>query len=361
MLKDDQTLYNYTLPPELIAHEPRNPRDRSRLFVYDTQKDVTVLTTFASLLQFVPESSLFVFNETQVAPARITLNKKRGGKVSCLFLINEYTPKSQEVRVMVDRRVSEGDLLVYEEAPICSVVSHVEAGVFKVRLQIERSQLLDLLEKFGEMPLPPYLQAETTSPRDQRQVYQSVFADFSKSSSLIQERSVAAPTASLHFTPQLLEELAQRGHDRTFVRLEIGLGTFAPLRETQLVSQELHPEVFRVSERTHQTLKDAKRRAQWVIAVGTTVVRTVESLEMPKTRMLGDSLYETRVFITPGHKFKYVDALITNFHLPNSSLMMLVESFLQYKQARRRLVDLYEEAIAAKFRFYSYGDAMLIV
>lgn len=339
---NDDLRYSYSLPSELIAKEPVKKRDEAKLFVYDSKTGEITHSVFSNIGSFLPKKYSLVLNETVVAPARMTVHKKTGGKIIALFLVNEKTQDENVIRIMVDRNVKVGDEII----GIGTIIAHSEKSIFVLKLKISRKELLEMLRKKGAMPIPLYLRDTKLQKDELLDRYQTVFAH--ENSSLF--RSVAAPTASLHFTPQLLKSLQQRGAIIAPVTLHVGLGTFAPVTDEQISSGTLHHEWYSIPELTIKQLNNKP-----IVAVGTTVVRTLESYA--KT---GQETGTTDIFIRPPYEFQYVDNLITNFHLPNSSLMMLVEAFLQYKKTKHHLKDLYEVAIAQKYRFYSFGDAMLI-
>lgn len=356
--------YTYDLPHELLATEPVTPRDHSRLFIYNTSTDQITFDHFYNLHKYLSPNSLMVLNETTVAPSRITLYKATGGKVVCLFLLNERMDKSGEVRIMVDRRVQEGvvlfDLADGEREPVVTIIQHSSASIFIGKLTISKGKLLLLLDREGDMPIPLYLRKTVLGKDELKEKYQTTFAK--RSDDLV---SVAAPTASLHFTPKVFRNLDTKNIQRAHVRLEVGLGTFAPLSLDQVRSGTLHTEWYLVPEDTRKKVKEARTLGKKIVAVGTTAVRTLESYALSQSSVgthRKDSEYlATNIFIRPGHVFHHIDNLITNFHLPDSSLMMLVEALLQSKDAKRPLIELYRIAVLEKFRFYSFGDAMLII
>lgn len=339
--------YAYNLPVGLIAKEPKEPRDESRLFVYDTQTDGIVFDNFYNLDKYLPPLSFLVLNETKVLPSRITMRKKTGGKVKVLFLVNEHTGSINTLRVFVDRKVNPGDELFFSTGESVRIIEQKE-HLFKVSHAFTRARLFDLLKEGGTMPIPLYIK-NTPLREDQLRVkYQTVFAR--------KDGSSAAPTASLHFTREILTKLNDRDIDTLFLTLHVGMGTFAPVEEAQITQKKLHEEWYEMNPGMLQKINARKRENHALVAVGTTVVRTLESVALS-----GETSGNTDIFIYPPFEFAMTDHLITNFHLPSSSLMMLVEAFLQHKKAKRNLLQLYKIAIHKKFRFYSFGDAMLIL
>jgi len=347
-------LYEYFLPEKNLAKKPSSPRDFSKLFVYHTKSNQVFFDRFYHLDKYLPKNSFLVLNETKVVPGRVVLKKENGGKVVCLFLVNEMEEKDK-VKVIVDRKVNVGDKLFFKTKDFVEVIFQ-EKNVFLVKFDFSKEKLFLLLENEGVMPLPLYLKQTPLSNKKLKQKYQTVFSKKGK-----ELASVAAPTASLHFTNRLFKKLDQKGIKSYFVNLYIGMGTFAPISEENLKTRKLHQEYYQVKSQVWQKILNARKEGKHLVAVGTTVVRTLESFARLKIRDWRKKLHKTELFIFPPFKFQMVDILITNFHLPRSSLMMLVEAFLQYKKAKKHLVELYDLAIKNDFRFYSFGDSMLIV
>lgn len=345
--------YSYFLPGELIAARPAAPRDSARLFVYDTARDEIAFDTFAHLGDHLPPRALLVFNNTKVVPARAELRKETGGKAEALFLVNEWDRRGP-VPALMDRKIAVGATLSFgADARAFFTVARQEENIFFLQPHFPAAKLFSLLEKKGVTPIPKYIKGIPLGERALRTRYQSVFGT--------RPASVAAPTASLHFTDRLLRRLAVRGFTRTFVTLHVGLGTFAPVSAGDLANGTLHRESFMIPSAARALIRARKREAAPVVAVGTTVARTLESqaakILAPGTGTIGG---DTRIFIRPPHRFGIADAMITNFHLPGTSLMMLVQAFLEDKGARRTIAELYGVAIRERFRFYSFGDGMLI-
>lgn len=345
--------YSYNLPEALIAKQPANPRDASRLFVYDTAADEIALDRFTNLDRHLPDCALLVMNDTRVVPARAVLVKEdTGGRVEVLFLVNEWDG-SGPVPAIADRRIRIGTpLRLGKDMRFVAVSQH--ENLFYLLPQFPARTLYAALERHGITPIPKYIKGVDMTETELRRKYQTVFA--------ARSGSVAAPTASLHFTDRLFRKLETCGVRRAFITLDVGLGTFAPLREENLSTNTLHTELLRVPAASAREIREAKRGDAPVVAVGTTVMRTLESeaANIMDARRRGDITDATQIFIRPPHRFMIADAMITNFHLPGTSLMMLVQAFLSHKQAARTLVDLYAIAIREKFRFYSFGDSMLI-
>jgi S-adenosylmethionine:tRNA ribosyltransferase-isomerase len=353
---NDFEKYRFILPEDLIAKEPVEPRDSCRLFVFDTASNKINIDYFNNLDEHLPGNSLLVLNDTKVVPARIVLQKEHnGGKVEVLFLVNEWKDENQPINILVDRKITVSDILYFGGTKDFKfeVVSQ-QQNIFSVRPLFAPKDVWSLLDKYGVMPVPKYIKGGALNESSLRENYQTIFATA--------HSSVAAPTASLHFTENTLKKLEKKGIDKTFVTLRIGMGTFAPLSSENILQNKLHSELYDISYETALRIKNCKDKKRSIIAVGTTVVRTLESVSnrLLEENLKNDIAGETNIFIHAPFDFKVADILITNFHLPNSSLMMLVEAFLQSKSSERSLRELYEFAIKEKFRFYSFGDAMLI-
>jgi S-adenosylmethionine:tRNA ribosyltransferase-isomerase len=342
--------YHFNLPPDLIATIPASPRDSARLFVYNTQTDEVIFDVFANLDDHLPEQSLMVLNDTKVVPARLLLKKASGGKVEILLLVNEPA-EAGLVKGLSDRKIKAGDQLYFDETEYLEVVRQDEK-IFFFRPSFSLDRLPEFLDKFGTTPIPKYIKGLTLREAALRERYQTVFAK--------NPFSIAAPTASLHFTDRVFDKLADKQIDRAFVTLQVGLGTFAPVTDENMARGKLHREWCRVDEGNAKKIHEAKAAGRKIIAVGTTATRTLES--MPELVHSGAAMEKsTDLFIRPPYEFRLADILITNFHLPESSLMMLVDAFLQAKAANKSVTELYQLAVAEKFRFYSFGDAMLIL
>jgi S-adenosylmethionine:tRNA ribosyltransferase-isomerase len=356
-------LYDYFLPEKNLAKTPAIPRDFSKLFVYDTKNNEIFFDRFYRLDKYLPQKSFLVLNETKVVPARVILKKENGGKVTCLFLVNEME-EEDKVKIIVDRKVNLGGKLFFKTKDFVEVISQ-EKNIFLVKFDFSKEKLFLLLENEGAMPIPLYLKNTSISNEKLKEKYQTVF--FKKEKQNL--ASVAAPTASLHFTNRVFKKLEQKGIKRYFVNLYVGMGTFAPVSEENLKTKKLHQEYYQIDKETWQKILEEKRKGKKLVAVGTTVVRALESMIKFKIQNANLKMkiqnskffYKTDLFIFPDYNFQMVDILITNFHLPKSSLMMLVEAFLQGKGAKKHLIDLYNIAIKNDFRFYSFGDAMLVI
>lgn len=336
--------YNYDLPKELIATQPIEPRDAARVLIYDTKTNTVHIDTFANIAQHMEPQSVIVMNTTKVVPARVIMQKETGGKIEVLFLVNEQTTDGT-LKVIVDRKIEPGAIISNDQYKF-DIVRQDEQFFF-LKPQFDITQLQTFFEKHGTTPTPKYLGKQTLPEQQLRERYQSLMAQT--------PASVAAPTASLHFTENVFESLKQKNITIAPVMLHVGMGTFAPLSEAMIAKGKLHTEWYEIPEQTINLIKKEKDLKHPIIAVGTTVVRTLESAAHNTTPQ-----GNTDIFIKPEFDFKIVDQLITNFHVPQSSLMCLVDAFLQYKGAQRSIIDLYQIAIDNNMRFFSFGDAMYI-
>ncbi len=335
--------YDYAFPEELIAQAPAAPRDSARLLVYDRAKDEVSFGRFADLAGYLPKNAVLVFNKTKVLPARLVLTKLTGGRVKVIYL----ETKGSLIKVMADRKLAIGSTLRLTPK-ISFIVSRQEERFYFLKPSFPLAGLFPVLEKYGITPIPPYIKHSPLKERDLRKKYQTVFAE--------SRGSVAAPTASLHFTERLLEKLKKSGVAVRFITLHVNLGTFAPLTEEQLESGTLHSEYYEISGKDADFLNVAKKSGRPIIAVGTTSVRALESAASVNGKIRAAAGF-TDMFIREGYAFKFVDGMITNFHVPKSSLLMLVASLI----GRKRLLALYALAIRKKCRLFSFGDGMLIL
>ncbi|WP_461829081.1 tRNA preQ1(34) S-adenosylmethionine ribosyltransferase-isomerase QueA [Aquifex sp.] len=329
--------FDYELPEELIAKYPAVPRHAARLMVLNRKDQSIKHDTFINLPNYLEEGDLLVFNDTKVLPARLYGKKPTGGKVE--VVLTDFIKPDEWKALVGGKKIKPG--LVIEIAPDfhIQILEHIEGGTFRVKLL--GKEPLKLLDKYGHIPIPPYLKREE-EPID-REYYQTIFAR--------EKGSVAAPTASLHFSEELMEKLKEKGIEFAFITLHVSYGTFKPVKVENIEEHRVDPEYVKIPPETVKKIKETKRKGKKVIAVGTTVVRTLET-----------SPYEpfegwTDLYIYPGYKFKVVDAMITNFHLPKSSLLILVAAFA----GKDFILRAYREAVEKRYRFYSYGDGMLIL
>lgn len=353
---EDMEGYTYELPAELIRKKGVEPRDNARLFVYDTKTDSVHHDFFYNLSTYLPAKSLMVLNETRVVPARLWLKKETGGKIEVFVLANEWGG-SGEIPLLVDRKCAVGQKLIFPNGDFFEIVRQNENRFFAMLRQTDPvmeplSGLYEMLDTYGETPVPHYLERDIQkNEAELRNRYQTVFAKTGA--------SVAAPTAALHFTDRVFVSLDAKEIELAKVTLDVGQGTFAPLRPEHFDKKRLHRERIEVSGDVVKRLNRAQAEGNSIIAVGTTALRTLESVAE------SDGFHEfsgsTDIFIFPPYEFQSADILVTNFHLPRTSLMLLVDAFLWHKHAERRILPLYEEAIRERYAFYSFGDSMLIL
>jgi S-adenosylmethionine:tRNA ribosyltransferase-isomerase len=355
------TAYDYTLPQERIAQSPVVPRDSARLLVVKRSPDLGH-GIFRDLPQWLQPGDLLVMNNTRVIPARLYGQKNSGLPVEVLLLepalrevltahsgmngANRDAANCWLALVKPGRRLKPGTQIHFGDGAVTAKVLETDAATKGRLLQFttpDQAPLTEWLERLGQVPLPPYITQSEASPEQ----YQTVYAD--------QPGAVAAPTAGLHFTPELLTALTQRGIGHTFVTLHVGVGTFRPVEAEDITQHQMHAEWVEVSPETVAQIEATKARGGRVIAVGTTAVRSLEGAAHGGT--LQPLRGKTNMFIYPGYTWRVVDGLITNFHLPKSSLLMLVSALI----GRERLLAVYQTAIAEAYRFYSFGDAMLIL
>jgi S-adenosylmethionine:tRNA ribosyltransferase-isomerase len=329
------TDFDYELPAELIAREPLRPRDTSRMLVLDRQTGAFIDSRFNKLAEFLRPDDVLVINDTRVMKARVYAVVERTNKEVEVFFANPIDKQTWEVLVKPGKRVRPGD-----RVPFGVFGELLEHGL-RV-LKVEDEDVESLLEREGHVPLPPYIERSDTD--SDLIEYQTMFA--------ANIGAVAAPTAGLHFTPEVCDAIRRKGIDVVSITLHVGVGTFMPVREEDPRRHYLKPERFTIAEDTARRLNIAKR----VIAVGTTTTRTLEYVARQHGRIEAGS-GETDLYILPGYEFQVVDGLLTNFHLPRSTLLMLVSAFA----SRDRVLRAYAHAVAEKYRFYSYGDCMLIL
>ncbi len=333
----------YDLPEELIAQTPLQQRDASRLLVLNRQTGAVEHRRFFDLASYLQPGDCLVMNDSRVLPARLIGQRPTGGMAE-LLLLRELGDDSWECLARPGRKLQQGQKIVFGDGALTATIIQVmEDGNRIVQFQYE-GIFLEQLERLGKMPLPPYIKAEL---QDQER-YQTVYSR--------NLGSAAAPTAGLHFTKELLEQIQAKGVSQAFVTLHVGLGTFRPVKAENITDHHMHSELCMMNRQTAQTLNDTRRRGGRIICVGTTSCRTLESLVNADGSFEAKSRW-TDIFIYPGYQFKAMDALITNFHLPESTLVMLVSAFA----GREHILNAYQEAVKQKYRFFSFGDAMLIL
>jgi len=343
--------YDFDLPQELIAQTPTERRDQSRLMVVDRTASTITHDVFANLCRYLPGHPLMVFNDTRVIPAKLPGVKKGTGKFVEIILIRETEPAVWEALVKGLAKMKPGAEFSLCEGAITAILQgrRENRAIFKL---IYRGKLRSILDASARMPLPPYIRRDIHNNAEllamDRQRYQTVYS--------AREGAIAAPTAGLHFTPKLMEAIASEKADLAFLTLHVGVGTFTPIRVQDVCDHKMHRENFIIQKKTWNQLVSAKTRGQKILAVGTTTTRVLESLSFDCTTEK-DVSGGTEIFIFPGGKFRTVDHLLTNFHLPKSTLFLLVCAFSGTDLMRKA----YREAIRNEYRFFSYGDAMLIL
>lgn len=334
--------YDYNFPEELIAQDPARPRDSAKLLIYDREQKTIIHDTYKNLWKYLPTDGVLVLNQTKVIPARLEVTKPTGGKARLLYIKHD----AKYLYVLSDRKLDSGSKLIIDKQNSFQVIKKTDQ-FYILKPSFPISKINSVLQKSGITPLPPYIKNSKLKGAKLLREYNTVFAK--------KLGSVAAPTASLHFTPALLKKIQAQGIKIYYVTLHVNLGTFAPLTEEQLKVGQLHSECYQIPAATAKALGKAKKLGQPIIAVGTTVTRTLESAVNSRGQLT--KLYgETRLFIQEHTKLKFVDQLITNFHVPKSSLLMLVSAFV----GRKQLLAIYQLAIKLKYRLFSFGDGMYI-
>ncbi len=333
--------FYYELPPDRIAQKPAEPRDSSRLLVFHKDSGQTEHRRFRDLVDYLKEGDVLVVNDSKVIPARLYGVKESTGIAIEIVLLRARGLDVWEALVRPGRRCRPGTVIVFGDGLLrAEVLETVEGGNRLLRFTYREGNFFSILDRIGQMPLPPYITEKLTD----RNRYQTVYAR--------EEGSAAAPTAGLHFTEELLDRIRGMGVRIVPVMLHIGLGTFRPVKETRIADHEMHSEFFTVTQETADAVNNRKGR---LIAVGTTSCRALESAA-DENGVLHPVTDDTKIFIYPGYRFKITEALITNFHLPESTLLMLVSALA----GREAMLKPYEEAIALGYRFFSFGDAMFI-
>ncbi len=335
--------FYYDLPQELIAQTPLDRRDGSRLMVLDKNTGAVKHMHFYDLPSLLRPGDCLVLNDSRVLPARLLGHREPGGGAAEVLLLNDKGDKTWECLARPGKKMKPGTKLSFGGGLLTAEVTEtLEGGNRLVRFHYD-GIFLELLEQLGKMPLPPYIKAELQDPERYQTVYSRAVG------------SAAAPTAGLHFTKELLEQIQAMGVSLAYVTLHVGLGTFRPVKEEEITDHEMHSEYCMISKETAETINETRRKGGRVICVGTTSCRTIESWAA-EDGTLKESTGWTNIYIYPGYRFKVLDALITNFHLPESTLVMLVSALA----GREHILAAYEEAVREKYRFFSFGDAMFI-
>ena len=334
--------FYYDLPEELIAQTPLEQRDSSRLMVLNRETGEIAHKHFYDIIDYLNPGDCLVLNDSRVLPARLMGHRPTGGVVEVL-LLRDLGNKQWECLCKPGRKMREGDTVTFGDGELTATVRQVQEDGNRVVEFHYEGIFLEVLERLGKMPLPPYIKAEL--PDQER--YQTVYSR--------EVGSAAAPTAGLHFTQELLEKIRNKGVKTAFVTLHVGLGTFRPVKSEEVLDHHMHSELCMMSQQTADILNETKKNGGRVVCVGTTSCRTLESLVNDDGSFEAKSRW-TDIFIYPGYTFKAMDALITNFHLPESTLVMLVSAFA----GREKVLNAYNEAVKERYRFFSFGDAMLI-
>ena len=339
------TDFDYELPKELIAQFPADNRDSSKMMVLNRTDESIEHKKFFDITDYFTENDVLVMNNTKVIPARL-IGKKSTGATIEIFLVENVAEKEWLTLIKPAKRVREGTEVIFSEELKARIIKKEDDEKWRVEL-IYEGNFEEILDKVGNVPLPPYIERKLSTEQIKAldfNRYQTVYAE--------NPGSVAAPTAGLHFTEEVLNKLRAKGVEICYVNLSVGLGTFKPVRAENILDHKMDREYYEIPKETAETIKRAKQEGKNIVAVGTTSVRTLETAYKEGGALCGWS----RLFIYPGCKFKVVDKLITNFHLPKSTLLMLVSAFA----GRDFVFKAYKEAIEKKYRFYSYGDCMFL-
>lgn len=335
--------FYYDLPKELIAQTPVEPRDSSRMMKVDRQSGEIIHDRFYNICDYLEKGDLLVMNDSKVFPARLYGIKRETGAAVEFLLLKQLTSSDWEVMVRPGKRLHVGAVVDFSGELSAEITDTLDGGNRVAHFEYD-GVFFDILDRIGQMPLPPYI----TEKLKDKQRYNTIYSH--------ELGSAAAPTAGLHFTERVFEKIAQKGIDTAFVTLHVGLGTFRPVKEDDILKHKMHVEHYSIPQETADKIKACKVRGGRVIAVGTTSCRTLESAADENGEVKAASS-DTGIFIYPGYKFKCIDGLLTNFHLPESTLIMLVSAFM----GREKTLAAYKTAIEERYRFFSFGDSMLIL
>jgi S-adenosylmethionine:tRNA ribosyltransferase-isomerase len=342
--------FDFTLPEELIAHEPSEPRDACKFLVYNRETQAIEDKIFRDIIDYLEEGDVLVLNDSKVIPSRTFGKKKETGGALEVFFLEEV--RAGVWKVMIRGKVSEGLAIVFEGSDLEAVVLEKNDEFVLVEVNKSKAEVIAELDVIGKAPLPPYI-TNNSDESEIRQKYQTVYSK--------EEGSVAAPTAGLHFTQELLQKIANKGVHIVYVTLHVGLGTFAPVRVDDIREHTMHAEYAMITANALESIKSAKDEGRRVMAVGTTSVRVLETVvaDILAGRVDAKDGFGgwVNAFIYPGYEFQVVDGLVTNFHLPKSTLMMLISALA----GRDEIMRVYEHAIEQKYKFYSFGDGMMIL
>ena len=339
--------FDYNLDESLIAQLPSQKRDNSRLMHLSRKNKSIEHMHFYDILDLLDENDFLVLNDTKVFPARIFAKKSTGANIE-IFLLKEQAPKVWQVLLKPAKRVKIGDILYVSEMLSAKLLSKDDE--FCLVELIYEGNIYEILDEIGQMPLPPYIERKLSSDDLKKLDYERYQTVFAKNSG-----SVAAPTAGLHFTKEILDKLEQKGVGIAYVTLNVGLGTFRPVKTENILEHKMHSEEFEISQEAADKINAALKAGKKIVSVGTTSVRTLETA-MAQFGMIKACRSSSELFIYPGFEFKIVDKILTNFHLPKSTLLMLVSAFA----TKEFVFDAYKEAISEKYRFFSYGDCMFL-
>ncbi len=340
----DVELFDYKLPEKLIAQSPHIPREECKLLVCSREKKSIEHTVFKDIINYLNKGDLLVLNDTKVIPARLFATKESGGKIE-VFLLEEIEKNRY---LCLTKGKVKNRIKIYFKNDMEAELQTTDTDK-RIITFLTNDDIKQLLDDIGEVPLPPYIKRnyENYDKQNDFKYYQTVYAK--------KEGAIAAPTAGLHFSKELLEKIKNMGVNIAYITLHVGIGTFRPVKEKTVEEHKMHKETFEISKETADMYNETKNRGGRVIAVGTTVVRALESA-VQKDGFLTPAKNSTDIFIYPGYKYKAVDSMITNFHLPKSTLLMLVSAFYD----RKAILECYNEAISKNYRFFSFGDAMFI-
>lgn len=337
-------LFNYHLPLSLIAQHPEKKRDNCKLLIYNRKTKQITHGIFKDITDYISPGDLLILNDTKVIPARLFGKKKTGGRVE-IFLVEKIAPN-------IYKALTRGKLKQKTTVTLKNgIQAHINKEGEKSIVSLDyKGDFDEILDEIGEVPLPPYIKRNYQAYNKMKDMsyYQTIFAK--------KKGAIAAPTAGLHFTHNLLSKIREKGVNIAYITLHVGIGTFKPVKEEDLEKHKMDPEYFEIGEETEKLFNETKKRGGKVFACGTTTVRALES-NTTEEGFLKSGKGFTNLFIYPGYKFKAIDALITNFHLPKSTLLLLVSAFA----GREEILHCYKEAIKKKYKFYSFGDAMLIL
>ncbi len=338
-----RSTYNYYLPEELIAQTPLEPRDSSRLLIYDRSTKEISHKHFYNLIDFLNKGDVLVVNNSRVLPARLYGKKEETGANIEILLQKRTDLKNWKAIARPFKRLKVGTKVIFSNKLACIIKQKYEYGECDIEF-VYGGHFEEILAEIGETPLPPYIRKRL----ENKERYQTVYSKIDGSS--------AAPTAGLHFTPELLEKIKEKGVKIVEVLLHVGLGTFRPVKEDDILKHDMHSEYYKLTEENANIINEARKNGGKIVAVGTTSVRVLETCA-DENGILKQAFGETKIFIYPPYKFKAVDHLITNFHLPESTLIMLVSAFCGVEET----LNLYNLAVKEKYRFFSFGDAMLLL